>query len=110
MRDRAGGYEISTCLGISPDSIESYAAGEFHLCAAIDNSDPLSCTRGREVIEQQVGGAMREGFFKFLPRPDFDLRAGCFCKSLRDTARGSDVVVLNQHGIEEPDPVVRDAS
>ena len=84
--------------------------GEFDGCAAIDKPNPfLRLLRG-EVVEQQVRGAACQSFVQFIDRADFDLdrKSGlpCIFDCLADSARGRDVIVLDQDRVKESHAVV----
>ena len=67
------GDEVGAGLGVGADGLERDAAGEFDLGAAGDFADPVGGFGGREVVEQQVGGAAVQGLAQFLAGADFDL-------------------------------------
>ena len=113
--DGAGGDEIGAGLRVGAHGFESDAAGEFDLGAAGDLADPLGGFGGREIVEQEMGGAAVERFAQFGAGADFDFdRAGRAARArsmaLAHSAGGGDVVVLDQNRVVEAHAVVGDAA
>ena len=113
--DGAGGDEIGAGFGVGADVLERDAAGEFDFGAAGDLSDPVARLRGREVVEQQVGGARSQRVAQFFARPDLDFDgqagggAGGGDGFAHSPGRG-DVVVLDQNRVVKAHAVVGDAA
>ncbi len=72
VRDGAGGNEVRAGFGVGAHVFERDAAGEFHLGAAGDLADPVGRFGGREVVQQQVGGAALQRLAQFFARAHFD--------------------------------------
>ncbi len=113
--DGSGGDEVGSGFGVGADVLQGDSAGDFDGGTPGDFADPIGGFGGREVVEQELGGAVVEGFAELGPGADFDLDGKLaggprVLQGLADSAGGCDVVVLNQNGVVEALAVVGDSS
>src|SRR5689334_13379345 len=114
MRNRPGGHEVSASLRVSADRIERDIARQLNFGAA---SDVLNFRGGLlrcQVIQKYMPGSRGQSFIQFLTSANFDLhwdlgrelRPGDPFQRGPYASSGRNVIVLNKHGIKQPETVV----